>query len=415
MHIMSKQVIKTAVPVLRFPEFEDMGGWWENALGNLGEFTGGGTPRRENDSYWNGSIPWISSSDISEDSIHHIKITRFITDEALKSSATKMVPENSILLVSRVGVGKLAISKQSLCTSQDFTNFTPDKDNLTFIAYYLKSVNRTLLEYSQGMAIKGFTKEDISKLRLFVPTPPEQQKIADCLSSLDDLIYAQSKKIDTLKVHKKGLMQRLFPAEGESVPELRFREFEDAGEWVETPLGELGELVGGLTYSPDDVRDEGLLVLRSSNIQKGEIVLEDRVYVTPEIKGANPSRPNDILICVRNGSKALIGKNALIPQGLPLSTHGAFMTTFRSSSAKFVHKLFQTESYDKQVSADLGATINSINNSHLIKYKFHIPMLAEQQKIADCLSSLDELITAQSQKLDALKIHKKGLMQQLFP
>ncbi len=198
-------------------------------------------------------------------------------------------------------------------------------------------------------------------------------------------------------------------------PKLRFPEFRDAEEWKETTLGKLGELISGLTYSPDDVRDSGLLVLRSSNVQNGEISLGDNVYVTPNIKGANLSKPNDILICVRNGSKALIGKNALIPEGMPLCTHGAFMTVFRSRSAKFVFQLFQSAAYQNQVDADLGATINSINGSHFIKYKFCVPHPEEQQKIADCLASIDELLTFEAQKLAALKAHKKGLMQQLFP
>ncbi|MFR5648089.1 MAG: restriction endonuclease subunit S, partial [Bilophila wadsworthia] len=237
----------------------------------------------------------------------------------------------------------------------------------------------------------------------------------DCLSSLDERIAAETNKLDALKAHKSGLLKQLFPAEGETLPALRFPEFRSAGEWEERTLSQLGELVSGLTYSPDDVRDNGLLVLRSSNVQNGMIVLDDNVYVRHEIGSANPSEPNDILICVRNGSKSLIGKNALIPEGMPPCTHGAFMMVFRSRSAKFVIQLFQTETYESQVSAGLGATINSINGNQLKKYKFFVPKPAEQQKIADCLSSLDELIAAQRQKLSLLKTHKKGLMQQLFP
>jgi len=200
------------------------------------------------------------------------------------------------------------------------------------------------------------------------------------------------------------------------VPKLRFPEFRDAGAWKKIRLGQLGELVTGLTYHPNDIRDKGLLVLRSSNIQNGVISLEDKVYVRTDIKGANISKPNDILICVRNGSKSLIGKNALIPERMPPSTHGAFMTVFRTSSAKFAFQLFQTFAYKRNVAADLGATINSINGNQFKKYEFFVPKLEqEQQKIADCLSSIDDLITAQTQKIDTLKAHKKGLMQQLFP
>jgi len=200
------------VPELRFSEFKNKRTWETDILENRGSFTGGGTPSKSNESYWLGEIPWISSSDIAEDSIHQLNITRFITEKAIKSSATKRVPKNSVLIVSRVGVGKLAISTEEICTSQDFTNFTPFKDDLTFLGYYLKSQSNKFLEFSQGMAIRGFTKNDISKLQLAFPDNiEEQQKIASCLSSIDKLIDAQTQRVDSLKAHKKGLMQQLFP------------------------------------------------------------------------------------------------------------------------------------------------------------------------------------------------------------
>lgn len=200
------------------------------------------------------------------------------------------------------------------------------------------------------------------------------------------------------------------------MPKLRFPEFKDSGEWEVTALSELGYLINGLTYSPEDVREKGLLVLRSSNIQDGLIDLKDCVYVRENIKGVNLIKPRDILVCVRNGSKDLIGKNAMIPEGIPLATHGAFMTIFRANNPEFVFQLFQTDYYDKQVRADLGATINSINGKNFIKYKFPVPENPkEQQKIADCLSSLDDVIQAQQQKIELLEQHKKGLLQGLFP
>src|SRR5690606_1156931 len=200
------------------------------------------------------------------------------------------------------------------------------------------------------------------------------------------------------------------------IPELRFPEFVNEGEWDVKELSELGNLINGLTYSPDDVTEKGLLVLRSSNIQNGLIDFNDCVYVRTDIKGANLSKPNDILVCVRNGSKNLIGKNVIIPKGIPLATHGAFMTVFRAKNSEFVFQLFQTDFYDKQVKADLGATINSINGKNFLKYEFPIPENPkEQQKIASCLSAVDELITAQVEKIEQLKLHKKGLMQGLFP
>ena len=200
------------------------------------------------------------------------------------------------------------------------------------------------------------------------------------------------------------------------VQTLRFPEFAKEDDWVVKPLNKLGKLVNGLTYSPDDVKESGLLVLRSSNIQNGEIVLDDNVYVRTDVKGVNLSEPNDILICVRNGSKALIGKNALIPTGMPLCTHGAFMTVFRSDKSKFIFQLFQTTAYAKKVAGDLGATINSINGSNFLKYEFLVPKNPEEQnKIADFLSSVDDVIKAERQKLNILQNHKKGLLQNLLP
>ena len=255
------EVKETLEPELRFREFQTKPGWKEKSLGDLGEFTGGGTPSKSNEAYWSGNIPWVSSSDISEDSVHHINISRFITEEAVKNSATKVVPENSILLVSRVGVGKLAISRKSVCTSQDFTNFTPSEENLTFLGYFLKAISKIFLSFSQGMAIRGFTKDDIEKLRLSLPNINEQQKIADCLSSIDELIAVQSRKLEALKAHKKGLLQHLFPAEGETVPKLRFPEFRDR--WREGTIDDLAITVMGNAFKSSDFVENGITTFKN--------------------------------------------------------------------------------------------------------------------------------------------------------
>lgn len=200
------------VPKYRFKEFEKDGEWVEKKLGELGTFLGGGTPSRTNSEYWSGNIPWISSSDINDDDIHTISISQYINENSILESATKKIPIGSILFVSRVGVGKLAINKEELCTSQDFTSFIPTEILNYYVAYYF-SANKNLLQaLSQGTSIKGYSKSDLEDSKISYPkSPKEQQKIASCLSSLDALIKAQAEKIEQLKLHKKGLMQGLFP------------------------------------------------------------------------------------------------------------------------------------------------------------------------------------------------------------
>jgi len=198
-----------------------------------------------------------------------------------------------------------------------------------------------------------------------------------------------------------------------NVPALRFSGY--TLPWVKNKLGNFGVLVSGLTYSPDNIVEGGLLVLRSSNVQNSQIALTDNVYVDIDVAENNLTRKDDILICVRNGSKRLIGKNTLIPDSLPKATHGAFMTVFRGANNKFIYQWMQTENYFKQVHKNLGATINSINGSDLKKF----PIIAsdnleEQQKIADFLSSVDKKIEQLTEKHRLLTEYKKGVMQQIF-
>ena len=187
-----------------YPEWEEM------RLGDIGTFIGGGTPSKGKEYYWNGSIPWISSSDISDD-IHSIRIERYISDIGLQESATKLVPANSILIVSRVGVGKVAVNKTPLCTSQDFTNLIPTHNNHSiFFAYLLKHLTEKLLSFNQGTSIKGFVKSDLELMEISRPCLIEQKKIAQFLTELDDKINAVNAQIQFGQQWKQGLLQQMF-------------------------------------------------------------------------------------------------------------------------------------------------------------------------------------------------------------
>ena len=186
-------------------------------------------------------------------------------------------------------------------------------------------------------------------------------------------------------------------------------------EWAVKKLGEIGDSKIGLTYSPDDVVDsKGLLVLRSSNIRNGSLVYEDNVFVNKEVKEELLTKENDILICARNGSKSLIGKNALITSKAINLTFGAFMSIYRSEYNKFLFQMFQTELYKKQISINLGATINQITTKNLNDFIFPIPPIHEQEKIAEILSTWDSAIEKQEQLIEKKKEFKKGLMQNLY-
>ena len=184
--------------------------------------------------------------------------------------------------------------------------------------------------------------------------------------------------------------------------------------WKVVKLGEIGKVINGLTYSPDNVSNNGLLVLRSSNINNNSIVLNnDDVYVKG-ISKFNKTLENDILICVRNGSKNLIGKSALITEKYKDLAFGVFMAIFRSNYNLFLIHIFKTNTFFKQVKNDLGATINSINNSNLLNFKIPLPPLDEQEKIAEILSTWDEAINLTINLIESKKQLKKALMQNLL-
>lgn len=412
---MSKKKKTKLVPSLRFPEFSNAEEWEDKSLGEVtypvSERNKTGK-KHEIYSISNiaGFIPQADQFDGVDSHSRGYDITLY-----------KIIERNTFAYnPARINVGSIGYSNElhNILISSLYVCFKTYKelDDL-FLLHYLKTsgFNEAVKRGVEGGIRSYLFYENFAKIRIQFPSILEQRRIAACLTSLDDLITAETERLEALRAHKKGMMQQLFPDDGNLVPKVRFAEFKNAEDWKENILGNLGDLVSGLTYSPEDVREEGLLVLRSSNVKDGEIVLDDCVYVKPDIKGANLSKPDDILICVRNGSKSLIGKSALIPRGLPVATHGAFMTVFRANNPKFAFQLFQSDSFNRKVAADLGATINSINNSQLVKYKFSVPGIKEQNKIADCLGSIDDIIIVQNKKVQLLKTQKKGMLQKMFP
>lgn len=199
-----------------------------------------------------------------------------------------------------------------------------------------------------------------------------------------------------------------------NVPALRFPEF--SGEWEKHSLGEIGETIIGLTYKPSDVvENKGTIVFRSSNIQNGAIDYSDLVRVNKTIKTRMITKVNDILVCARNGSQRLIGKNAIIKQGDTNNTFGAFMMVYRSEDNQFIFPLLSTKRYISQVGENLGARINQITTSDFNGFEFYFPTNhKERTKISELFRLLDERIAAQNKIIEKLESLIRGIRNSLL-
>ena len=252
----------------------------------------------------------------------------------------------------------------------------------------------------------------------------EQQKIAACLTTLDEVIAAQTQKLNALKTHKKGLMQQLFPREGETQPRLRFPEFQTAPEWEVTTIGDLKPFVtSGSRGWAAFYADHGELFVRITNLWRHSIYLDlsDSKFVQLPL-GANEGvrtqlKEHDVLISIT----ADIGIIGYVDGGVPspayINQHIALVRFDAAKlNGKYVAYFLASEKSQRQfrTSTDTG-TKAGMSLIGIQKIEVMLPKLPEQHRIATCLTTLDDLITAQSAKLSALKTHKKGLMQQLFP
>lgn len=298
---------------------------------------------------------------------------------------------------------------------------TVGENDLKFFYYFLTIQLKAIEERTARTTVKHLSHTDVEKIEDFIPVPKEQQKIASCLSSLDDLITAHSQKLEALKAHKKGLMQQLFPAEGETEPRVRFKEFEGSGEWEEKSLGEVCRFVRGPfggALKKEIFVAEGYAVYEQSHAIYDSFdafryfISEEKFQ---ELKRFSVS-PGDIIM----SCSGTMGKFAIIPKAarggvinqalLKLTVDNEFMVDFIKMSLE-LHG-----NQEKLLSQSAGGAIKNVVSVDQIKeLKLFIPSKAEQQKIASCLSSLDALIAAHGEKVEVLKEHKKGLMQGLFP
>ena len=196
-------------------------------------------------------------------------------------------------------------------------------------------------------------------------------------------------------------------------PAIRFKGFSDA--WEQRKLTEFVEFFSGLTYTPNDVQENGTLVLRSSNVSNGEVVDADNIYVNPQVVNSENVKVGDIVVVVRNGSRSLIGKHAQIKAFMPNTVIGAFMTGIRSECPEFTNALLNTSRFEEEIAMNMGATINQITGYMFSKMEFKVPRLDEQKKIGEYFEKLDNLITLHQRKFEKLTNVKKSMLEKMFP
>lgn len=410
---------RALVPKLRFPEFHDAGAWEVVPLSKLAE--------RRTQKNVNGDFERVLTNSAEYGVVDQRDY--FDKDIANKGNLQSyfVVEKGDYVYNPRISttapVGP--ISRNTLATgvmSPLYTVFRFNNKHNDFYAHYFKTTGwHNYLRQASSTGARhdrmAITNDSFMAMPLPVASSEEPQKIADCLASIDELIAIEAQKLDRLKAHKKGLMQQLFPAEGETIPKLRFPEFRDAGEWEERSLDDLAVFFKGKGISKSDIDAQG----KRPCIRYGELyTIYDEVITTVLSKTKLPaselflSQKNDVLIPSSGETKLDIAKaSCVLLNDIAL---GGDLNVLRSNENGIFLSYMLNGACKREIAKKAqGDTVVHLYASQLKLLNVMVPKEREQQKIADCLSSIDEMITLEAQKLDSLKAHKKGLMQQLFP
>ncbi len=411
---MSGKEPKAVAPKLRFPEFRDAGVWDVHTLNDMAKkFAQGGTPKTSVAEYWNGEISWITPAEMGNDAAHHYtkKTLRTISTEGLRNSSAELLPVNSVIISSRAPIGYVTINKVEIATNQGCKGIVPKAGvDHEFLYFSLLVANQRLNDLGAGAGFKEISTSTLKAFQIPAPEYTEQQKIANCLSSLDEVIELEARKLDALKTHKKGLMQQLFPAEGETTPRLRFPEFRDAGVWEVKLLGDIGSVSMCKRVLKSQTSESGDIPFYKIGTfgKQADAFIENEIYEEFREKYSFPNK-GDILI----SASGTIGRT-VVYDGKPAYFQDSNIVWVANNESivlnAFLYYCYKTMQWQTD-----DNTISRLYNDNLRKMKIVVPSIPEQQKIANCLSSLGGLIDLQAQKVEALKQHKKGLMQQIFP
>ena len=403
-------------PALRFKGFTDP--WEQRKISELAEKTyGGGTPTTSNEAFWNGNIPWIQSSDIVDGKLMGVEPRKYITQTGLNNSATQLVPKDSIAIITRVGVGKLAYMPFSYSTSQDFLSLSKLNTEPFFTVYACYKKLQSELNTVQGTSIKGITKDELLAKTISVPVYSEQKQIGSFFTQLDTLITLHQRKYEKLVNIKKSMLDKMFPKNGASVPEIRFKGFTDL--WEQRKLGELSRSFEyGLNAAAKEYDGQNKY-LRITDIDdtSRQFVSADITSPDANLAEADNYRLSDgDVLFARTG--ASVGKTYLYKKSDGLVYFAGFLIRAKikeSVSAGFIFQNTLTRSYERYIAITSQRSGQpGVNAQEYAEYQLMLPELFEQEKIAKLLEALDTLITLHQRKLEKLQNIKKSCLEKMF-
>ena len=383
------------------------------------KFYNGGTPDTTNKDYWNGKIPWVTGADFENQKVNRIR--RYISDEGVKNSATNIVQKGNILVVTRTGVGKLAIAPVDIAISQDITGVVLDQEKAlpTYIYWYLNYSENRLKSIVQGKSINGLLRNDLESFAISLPPLPEQEKIAEVFTSVDETIEKTTRIIEKTKELKKSLMQKLFTC---GIGHKKFKKTV-AGEipevWKIENLGKLciGKAEYGANTSAIDKADNLPRYIRITDITaEGELL--DSTWQSIEVKSAEPYilKEGD-LVFARSG--ATVGKTYLYRKEDGECAFAGYLIRFKPDPKfilpEFIFYFAHSSYYNNWVKSMLRAGAQpNINAKEYTNMLVPQPSIQEQKKIVEILKAINDQLKKKSNHLDQLKLLKKGLMQLLL-
>jgi type I restriction enzyme S subunit len=401
--------INKLIPNLRFPEFRNEGEWKEETLGGACEMQAG---------------KFVDASDIKTKPTEGL--FPCYGGNGLRGFTKSYTHIGKFSLIGRQGAlcGNITFVEGKFHATEHALVSTPKNDTDTlWLFYVLELLN--LNQYATGQAQPGLSVSNLEKVKLAIPSDPkEQKKIALCLSSLDEAIAAHTQKLETLKEHKKGLIQNLFPKEGESVPKMRFPDFLKVGEWKKKNLGELTTKVGsGVTPLGGELKykKSGRPFVRSQNVGWGILLLRDIAFIDEDTHRESINTEIELQDVLLNITGASIGRSAVADNkviGGNVNQHVCIIRTIKNIlSPNFLCQYLNSSLGQKQIdSYQAGGNRQGLNFVQIRSLSLPVPpTLDEQIKIAECFSSLDDVIGVEAEKINQLKSYKKGLMQGLFP